>query len=576
MAAAASEDEKECCVCGDAGVFVFVCGRCGKSTCLVCVEQWAQNHPDGRGVRCAACPEVLEYPDVSLEVAKGKMRASEYAGVRRRVERLFLDAAVRGQEALGAMRTPNVVAGRDRRRLKRMNEDLERELGDARAKVRALETRQCEVLRGIRDSERRMRENGGRTNFKTKCPSASCEDGYLNPETWVCMLCDGAACRGCGEAGHEGECEDAARQTFEKMRATTKGCPNCGTPIEKTEGCDYMWCPMCNRAFFWSTGRLVDGVAWVAGWFEHRQRVAEGVADPARARALRGGGDAEREVCAVFEEFSDAFWNSKYKTSGEFARWQAEGRELWRRHREGKEALYREIAGALGVDWWRSVGFQARADKQPQFIAYDERVKAERDAHLALEPANPDGVWTIVRWESVAWMLVHKVPQKLMEFDGTATASSPDFNELWVNYRLHHSGDEGWWRAELGKLMRRQRKNANMSSHWLLLTGVGREMLGDMSAGRVGVLETQILLGHLREFVVEGLRASASKQLKKLTVPNARLTDFDVVRLDEPAAEPAAAVGGGACLSLPPPPPPPPPPSPLARTFRLVKIVRLL
>ena len=61
-------------------------------------------------------------------------------------------------------------------------------------------------------------------------------------------------------AGHQ--CVEADLSTADLIRSATKPCPNpaCGVAIEKSSGCDQMFCVKCRIAFSWSTMRIHDGV----------------------------------------------------------------------------------------------------------------------------------------------------------------------------------------------------------------------------------------------------------------------------------------------------------------------------
>jgi len=39
--------------------------------------------------------------------------------------------------------------------------------------------------------------------------------------------------------------------TYQWMKMHTKACPNCGIPIEKNGGCDWMKCRVCAYEFCW-------------------------------------------------------------------------------------------------------------------------------------------------------------------------------------------------------------------------------------------------------------------------------------------------------------------------------------
>lgn len=135
-------------------------------------------------------------------------------------------------------------------------------------------------------------ENAGRFDLRAMCAHPDCagrtvpnenddhhdhdEDRHTTCRT--CTLCERPTCARCGEAvvvsasdtsssstqppkKHTTKrhvCHDDTRHTFEAMYRTTKPCPRCTVPIEKSYGCDQMWCTRCHFAFCWSTGKPLN------------------------------------------------------------------------------------------------------------------------------------------------------------------------------------------------------------------------------------------------------------------------------------------------------------------------------
>ncbi|EPE10855.1 zinc c2h2 finger domain containing protein [Ophiostoma piceae UAMH 11346] len=102
------------------------------------------------------------------------------------------------------------------------------------------------------------------------CPTADCEQAYrapqmpdipgLDAECSTCLACMASVCRRCN-AVHEGlVCEEYQDQASGGYRALErakaefgiKECPNCGTLIQKTEGCNHITCPGCDVHLCWS------------------------------------------------------------------------------------------------------------------------------------------------------------------------------------------------------------------------------------------------------------------------------------------------------------------------------------
>ena len=98
-----------------------------------------------------------------------------------------------------------------------------------------------------------------RTVFIKACPDPECR-GFLS-QSWKCGICEKWSCSDCHEVkGLARDCEHTCNPdnvaTALLLASDTKSCPSCGTGIHKLEGCDQMFCTMCNTGFSWRTGRI--------------------------------------------------------------------------------------------------------------------------------------------------------------------------------------------------------------------------------------------------------------------------------------------------------------------------------
>lgn len=114
-----------------------------------------------------------------------------------------------------------------------------------------------------------------------RCEKGDCR-GFLREDDALrgklkCNVCDTVFCRKCvremvefGETNEfrhlspdneQGvvECDAEALATVRELQNNVKRCPedSCGALISKVEGCDQMFCVMCNTAFSWNTGQKV-------------------------------------------------------------------------------------------------------------------------------------------------------------------------------------------------------------------------------------------------------------------------------------------------------------------------------
>ena len=105
-----------------------------------------------------------------------------------------------------------------------------------------------------------------------KCPGDGCL-GFIpqsGPGSGFCGLCSMRVCKDCNKALESQDmvhahaatgCNADDKAAWALIVKTSVMCPKCGTPIQKVDGCNQMWCtvPGCNTAFDWSTGRVVNG-----------------------------------------------------------------------------------------------------------------------------------------------------------------------------------------------------------------------------------------------------------------------------------------------------------------------------
>jgi len=99
-----------------------------------------------------------------------------------------------------------------------------------------------------------------RRNFVMPCGREGCA-GFLSTR-WKCMRCDQYRCPDCHvtldtDTKDQHVCNPDDVATAKTIMAETKACPKCGTRIQRSHGCDHMWCTECNTSFLYSTGRVI-------------------------------------------------------------------------------------------------------------------------------------------------------------------------------------------------------------------------------------------------------------------------------------------------------------------------------
>jgi hypothetical protein len=143
-----------------------------------------------------------------------------------------------------------------------------------------IETRKS-LIKDYKQQSYRFTKNESNVLFIRKCPSENCR-GFLNTQ-WKCGICDKWTCSQCNEIkgtsrdNLEHKCNEDNVATTRFLKADTKHCPTCATPIFKIEGCDQMFCTQCQTSFSWRTGRIETGPIHNPHYFEymrtHRREV---------------------------------------------------------------------------------------------------------------------------------------------------------------------------------------------------------------------------------------------------------------------------------------------------------------
>ena len=95
--------------------------------------------------------------------------------------------------------------------------------------------------------------------FIRACTSGACK-GFLS-SAWKCGLCNQHACSKCHvvigtEIDVDHECDPDTLATAKLISSEAKPCPGCHINISKIDGCNQMWCTMCNTAWDWKTGNI--------------------------------------------------------------------------------------------------------------------------------------------------------------------------------------------------------------------------------------------------------------------------------------------------------------------------------
>ncbi len=114
-----------------------------------------------------------------------------------------------------------------------------------------------------------------RRNYVRACPSTDCK-GFLDSD-WKCGLCNISVCKKCHEEKNEEHvCNENSLKTAALLMKDSKPCPKCSAMIFKIEGCDQMFCVVCNTAFSWKNGTIETGRIHNPHYYEYQRRIHNG------------------------------------------------------------------------------------------------------------------------------------------------------------------------------------------------------------------------------------------------------------------------------------------------------------
>jgi hypothetical protein len=226
----------------------IVCSYCEYSACRKCCETWLLNETNARCLN-SQCGKEWTRQFVASTFTKSFM-CNDYKKHR---ETILFDQ----ERALLPATQPLVENILQRERI-----DLE--IRRIESEELSVIQRRISVLRA--EYNRLVRTNTNtveRSTFIKACPDGECR-GFLSSQ-WKCGLCEKWACSDCHEIkGFTRDCEHVCDPntvaTAALLANDTKSCPNCGTGIHKLDGCDQMFCTMCNTGFSWRTGRVETNI----------------------------------------------------------------------------------------------------------------------------------------------------------------------------------------------------------------------------------------------------------------------------------------------------------------------------
>jgi hypothetical protein len=301
MKTKASKKEKEeaeaCGICSDHYTSVLrrkiTCKYCKESACSKCIEQYLlSKHEDAHCLHCHVnyneetlyeiCTKTYvqnTYFHHRQEVLVNRERANlpglqdSAMEVMRQRERDKKAAEIRAEiSTIATKRDAALIASNtlytEYMRVKKENgdtKDLRIKIAELRIQMEDYGTMITAKKDAIHDmyhvrEEKEEKKEDEKKKFIRRCLRSECQ-GFLST-AWKCGICEWYSCSKCfcvksknEEDAHECKKEDV--DTAELIKKDSKPCPNCGEFINKSSGCDQMYCVSCQTPFSWNTGKIV-------------------------------------------------------------------------------------------------------------------------------------------------------------------------------------------------------------------------------------------------------------------------------------------------------------------------------
>jgi hypothetical protein len=247
-------------------------------TCGVCCEKFTEKRR--KRIGCAACDyEACNVCYRTFITSEGVSRPkcmqcnTEWTG--QFLQQNFSDAFIKGdlrkhtstillqqQVAMLPATQPAVEQQIIYERHTKEVKDINRQIRELVARKNAINA-EIHRIRRSQNTNANGNDDGGRSLFQHKCCDPECR-GFVS-SAWKCGTCGKFSCAQChelkGATSAEVEqhvCNPDNVETVRLLCSDTKPCPSCGIYIQKTEGCDQMFCISCKQLWSWKTGKIEE------------------------------------------------------------------------------------------------------------------------------------------------------------------------------------------------------------------------------------------------------------------------------------------------------------------------------
>lgn len=242
------------------------CCYCDFECCKTCFKRYISDNE--HYLKCMSCNETFQRVHIYKYLGISFIN-TEYKKIR---EELLFEQQVGLMPAAqvvleGRLEIENIYAqiSKIREEIDSLEEKTERKVNSFKQSEEIMEVRQVferlNVIQQNRKTEHNIlnknmndkhkdidniRNKNVKRNFIKKCPAVNCnamltEEGKTEMDNMKCAICTTICCKSCNEIITDNEsnhtCDPNILESLKLLEKDTKGCPSCGVPIHKIEGC---------------------------------------------------------------------------------------------------------------------------------------------------------------------------------------------------------------------------------------------------------------------------------------------------------------------------------------------------
>lgn len=241
-----------CQICNKSSAHTLSCPYCDYTTCSSCTQRYILDSV--YDAHCMSCRKPWTYSFLESSLPKTFLK-KEY---RSKQENLLFE-----REKSYIPQTRRMVMYQEQIK---QHEETAKQI---RHSIHELEKKYQSEMNCIQVIQKKMCQP---TQTSIPCSSSSCmgviENGY-------CMLCNTSVCTKCKMVESESHvCKEEDLQSVLYIEETSKPCPNCKAMIQRSSGCDHMWCTSCHVPFKWSTLSIEKHVSPNPHYYEYLAKTA--------------------------------------------------------------------------------------------------------------------------------------------------------------------------------------------------------------------------------------------------------------------------------------------------------------